>query len=203
MSLFLQLLLNGLVNGALYVLLALGFGLIFRTLRVFHVAYGGLYVASAYLFYALAGIWKLPVFAAVIITAVGTAVMGYLMERGLYRPFFKKGASAGVTMMASLGLFVIIENAIALGFGNEIKVVDRGVGDAWRLGPLLLTHVQGMELAAGLAGTALFIFAANKLRVFKAIQAMGDEPDLIPILGMPLFQIRSFVATSTQVQSVK
>jgi len=193
MSLFLQLFLNGLINGMLYVLLALGFGLVFRTMRIFHIAYGGLYIASAYLFYTFAEILGLPVVVAVALTSVGATTMGYLMERGLYRPFFTKGASAGVTMMASLGLFVIIENAIALGFGNEIKTVSRSIAGSWRFGSLLLTRVQVAECVVGLATTALFVVAAKRMRIFKVIRAMGDEPELIPILGLPLFRIRSFV----------
>ncbi len=51
MNLFLQLLANGIVNGAMFALLAVAFGLVYRGTHVFHVAFGGLFVLAAMLFH--------------------------------------------------------------------------------------------------------------------------------------------------------
>lgn len=73
MILFLQLLANGLVNGALFALLAVAFGLVYRSARIFHVAFGGLYVVFAYLLYAGVTWLSLPVWVAVLFTIMASA----------------------------------------------------------------------------------------------------------------------------------
>ena len=193
MNLLLQLLANGVVNGALYMMLAVGFGLVYRTTGIFHIAYGGLYIAAAYLFYTFAALVHLPIMASVLLTVGCSAVLGYLMEYCLYRPFYRRQASSGVMLIASLGMFIIIENIIALLFGNEIKSISRGLAESWRIGPLLLTDIQVAEFAIGLVAVGLFWFLVRRLWIFKAIWAMGDEPDLIPVLGLPLFWLRNVV----------
>lgn len=193
MNLLLQLLANGIVNGALYMMLAVGFGLVYRTTYIFHIAYGGIYIASAYFFYTFAVIVHLPIIASVLLTVGCSAVLGYLMEHLLYRPFYRKRANSGVMLIASLGMFIIIENSIALLFGNEIKTISRGLSESWRIGPILIMDIQVVEFAVGLVTVVLFWFAVRRLWIFKAIWAMGDEPDLIPVLGLPLFRLRDVV----------
>ena len=59
-SLFAQLLGNGLVQGAVAMLYAAGFGIVYRSFRVFHIAMGAQFVFSCYAFYTCAAVCKLP-----------------------------------------------------------------------------------------------------------------------------------------------
>ena len=65
MNLFLQLLGNGIVQGAVAMLYAAGFGFVYRSFRVFHIAMGAQFVFSCYAFYLCAVVLKLPLAAAV------------------------------------------------------------------------------------------------------------------------------------------
>jgi branched-chain amino acid transport system permease protein len=106
-------------------------------------------------------------------------------------------------LVASLGLFVATENTIALIFGNELQTVQRGIESAFRLGPVLLTRLQAVEFGVGaFVVTALWLLV-RRLRTFKALWAMGDQPELISVLGLPLFQLRTLVfAISTVLVAV-
>ncbi len=87
MALLLQLLANGVVNAGLYAMLAIGFGLILRTMKVFHIAYGAHFVVVAYLLYSLTMLAKMPVWSAVVLSLLGSILFGYVIEIFLYRPF--------------------------------------------------------------------------------------------------------------------
>jgi branched-chain amino acid transport system permease protein len=193
MSLLLQLLANGCVNGILFALLACGFGLVYRSARVFHVAFAGLFLLAPYAAYVLREWANFPLWLALVGGVLACGLGGWIMERGLYRPFHQRGSSPGAVMVASLGLFIIIENAIALGFGNEHRTFSRGLATRVRFGPVTLTSIQVMQAGIGLTVLALFVVAAVRLRTFKAIQAMGDEPELLPVLGLPLMRYRTVV----------
>jgi branched-chain amino acid transport system permease protein len=193
MKLFLQLLANGLVNGALFAMLAVGFGLVWRTIRVFHIAYGALYVVCAYCFQTLVVRGGMSPFPGLLLTLLLAALAGVLVEVGFYRPFFRRRASPGAVLVASLGLFVATENIIALIFGNELQTMQRGIESAFRLGPLLLTRLQAIEFGVGTFVVTTLWLLVRRLRIFKALWAMGDQPELISVLGLPLFQLRALV----------
>ena len=181
MNLFLQLMVDGIVNGALYAMLAVGFGIVWRSFRVFHIAYGGLYVACAYAFYVSVEIAHIPVAVSVMLTLVFAALAGWFMEFMLYRPFYRKVTSPHASLIASLGVFIVIENLVSLIFGNELKGVSSGLARTLKFGPTALTTLQLLELVVGGMVVILFWVLVRRLRTFKALWAMGDQPQLIPL----------------------
>jgi len=193
MKLLLQLLANGIVNGALYAMLAVGFGLVWRSLRVFHVAYGGLFVASAYCFHGLNTRAGMPTAAALLLTMGFAVILGWLCEVALYRPFARKGASGGAVLIASLGVYVAMENIIALIFGSELQTVSRGIARTYQLGSVTLTEIQTQQLAIGTVVVVALWILVRRMRTFKALWAMGDQPELIPVLGLPVNLLRTLV----------
>ena len=173
--------------------MACAFGLIYRSARVFHIAFGGLLLIPPYVAYA-AGAWlKAPVWLAVALGVVAGAGASFLAELTLYRPFFNRKASPGTLIVASLGAYIILENLLAILFGNEVRTVDRELGTIFPLGPVDLSSFQLLQL--GLCATILIglIVAIRRVRMFKAIWAMGEEPGLISVLGLPLMRYRSLV----------
>lgn len=193
MDLLLQLLANGLVNGALFALLACAFGLVYRSVRVFHIAFAGLFLIAPYAAYA-ANTWLgAPIWLAVILGVAAGAVAGYLIELFLYRPLFRRNTSGGAVIVASLGAFIIIENVLAMSFGNELKTMERGLAERIILGPVGLTSIQIVQFLAATAALIALGIAIKRVRVFKVIWAMGDEPGLVPVLGLPLMRYRALV----------
>jgi len=193
MNLLLQLLANGLVNGTLFAVLAVGFGLVWRTTNVFHVAYGGLYVGCAYCFHILVARLGTPVWCGLLLTVALAGLAGALIEIGFYRPFYRKQTSAGAVLIASLGLFVTLENMIALGFGNELQTLTRATAPALQLGLVMLTQLQIVQFVAGVSVIGVFWLLVRRIPIFKAFWAIGDQPELISALGLPLFRLRALV----------
>jgi branched-chain amino acid transport system permease protein len=198
MILFLQILANGLVNAAVYVLLAISFGLVWRSLRIFHVAFAGLYVLNAYLFLTFVSRLGMAAPVALVATILCAVVIGALVELWFYRAFISRQAGSGPVLIASLGLYVVIENALAMTFGNEIATIPRGLVDVAHLGPVELTLIQLLQFTTGVAVTTLLLVLIQRRRLFKALWAIGDQPELIPVLGLPIRNLRIFaLAAST------
>lgn len=192
MNLFLQLLGNGVVNGALYAVLAAGFGLVYRSTGVFHVAYGGVFVLSAYAFHSLVTLVGLGWWAAGAVAVLLSGAAGWAMETGFYGPFFRRGTAHGAVMVASLGLSIVIENGLALIYGNEIRAIPRDLMPAVALGPVRMTQIQLVALAVGLS-VLLLLAMARRLRFFRVIRAMGENPELLQVHGWRLGRYRALV----------
>ena len=124
MTLLLQLFINGLVQGMPLACLAVGFGLVYRSLRIFHLAMGAQFILTGYILYALMSWFSMGLATAIPLTIILSVAFGALVEKIVYLPFFNKKSSAGVTMIASLGVMIIVENVIALIFGNNVKSIS-------------------------------------------------------------------------------
>lgn len=192
MNLFLQLLANGVVNGALYAMLAAGFGLVYRSTRVFHVAYGGAFVLAAYLFHSLVTLAGLGWWLAGVAAVALSSLSGWGMEAGFYGPFYRRGTATGAVMVASLGLGIVIENALALIYGNEIRAIPRELAQAMTLGPVRLTMIQIAQLAVG-AVVLVALAGTRRLRFFRVVRAMGENPELLQVHGWRLGRYRALV----------
>lgn len=193
LNLLLQLLANGLANAALFAMLAVGFGLVWRSLRVFHLAYGGLFVISGYVFRTLSVRAGWPPWMAGLATVFLAAIMGWLIELALYRPFYKRNAASGTILIASMGVLVVLENGVAMIFGNELQTVPRAMASVLELGPVRLTSLQVWGFGIGVISVSVLWLLVRRLRTFKALWAMGDQPELIPVLGLPLYRLRAMV----------
>lgn len=193
MNLFLQLLGNGIVQGAVAMLYAAGFGFVYRSFRVFHIAMGAQFVFSCYAFYQCAVQWKLPLAFAVCGALVLSVVFAFAIEWAVYRPFSRKGCSSGVVMIASLGVMIVVENAIALVFGNEVKTISNQLEPSVAFGGLRFTRIQLLQFFVGLGVFAIVGVMVRFGKWFKALWAMGDQPELLPVLGLPLARLRLLV----------
>lgn len=190
MTLLTQLLVNGLITGVIYSLLAVSFGTVYRSTRVFHIALGAIYTASAYGIY----VGKNAGLAIGVFAGLGVAIaLSLLIEWCIYRPFLKRGSSLGVVLIASLGAYILIENLIALLFGNEVKIIHTGIEPSISIGALIFTRIQIIQFFIGILFLIGSLVAFKKNRFFKAAWAMGDEPLLLEVLGLPVFKLRELI----------
>ena len=197
MDLLIQLLANGLVNGAIYSLLAVGFGLVYRTTKTFHIAYGILYTLAAYYLYSFFKILSLPLSFSLLLALSLLLFSGLLIEMGVYRPLFIKQAKSGAVLIASLGVNIFIENLIALVFGNETKILSSGIEPTFTLGSIILTRIQIIQFFTGVVLVFLFYIVIKRSRILKALWVMGDNPDLIRAIGLSIFKLRTLVFISS------
>src|SRR5205085_5701450 len=107
-------------SGLLLSLMAISFTYIFRVTKVFHLAHGGVYVAGAFACW-----WMLTKtnnwFAAIAFAIAVVAILIWVIEKTIYLPLNKKQSNQSISLIASMGLYVVIVNILALLFGNEDK----------------------------------------------------------------------------------
>jgi len=171
--------------------LAVGFGIIWRSHNIFHVVYGSLYVVCAYAFYVFMTVMQLNFTNAFFLTITFAALLGWIIEIFFYRPFYQKKASASSVLIASLGLFFVLENLVAMIFGNEIQSISRDLSKTYEVGCIILTEIQLLEFFLGAISLTLLWGSVKKIHYIKAIWAMGDQPELISVIGISPFVLRN------------
>lgn len=189
----LQLLANGIATGSLYALVALGFGLIYNTTHIFHVAHGAIYTAAAYLCYVFLvqlG-WSAPL--AITAALFLTSLLGVFTELFVYAPLEKRRASLLVALLSSLGLYIALVNLIALLFGNETKVLRPGVEATFHFGSIVLTRIQLAQIVTAVILLPSFLVFLRVTAWGKRIRALRDNPTLVEVMGVNTRAVRLFV----------
>jgi branched-chain amino acid transport system permease protein len=123
-SLFLQQVLNGVIVGSIYSLIAIGLTMIFGVMRIANFAHGDFAMLGAYFaiyFVVLISGWMGWV-GALIVAAVGVGIIGLFVERLLFRPLLTRWTDIDI-IMASIGLFIFLENGAQLVFGTAPKMI--------------------------------------------------------------------------------
>jgi branched-chain amino acid transport system permease protein len=180
----LQILVFGACKGSVYALVALGFGLIFTTTRVFHFAHGAIYVLASFMLYLFARQLQWP-FTAALVLAVSIAVLvGMIIELVVYRPLKRKGASGVVMMISSLGVYIVIVNLLTMCFGNETKILHEGAERGIAIGPITLTHIQVWQCLAAVGLTTLYALFLRFTALGRTCRAVADNLTLASVLGV-------------------
>jgi branched-chain amino acid transport system permease protein len=184
MDLLLQLFANGVINGSHYALLGLGFGLIFATTRIVHFAYGPIFTLAAYVTWYAASPLGLPLIVAALAGIVAAVLVGVASYRWLYRPFEERGSAPLVPLIASLGLFIVLENLIGIVFGTGVRVIQDLQYGIYFLGPVFFTGIHVAQvLSLIVLGSALGLFL-RFTSYGKAVLAMTDNPEMASIIGI-------------------
>lgn len=188
-----QLLVNGLVNGCVLALMAVGFALIYNTTRIFHVAHGAVFVVGAYAYYLTSQrlLWPEPF--AVGAALVASALCGLAIEALAYAPLYRKQAPSTVCLLTSFGLYIAIINMVALVFGNEVQVLRPTEGAAFEVGPILVSRVQLLEVAVSVLALTPVMIMLRRSDWGRLIRAVRDNPQLVTTMGVNLLSIRRLV----------
>jgi len=172
------------VSGSAWLLLALGFALVYRSARFFHFAQGIVFTASAYVAFALCLV-GLPMPYCVVVSIAAAAALGAGMEVGAYRPLRRRGASSLVLLLASLGIYVVLQNVISLIFGDDTKSIRTGVV---REGINVLgARITPIQITTICVSIVLVVALAAFLRYAKlgrAMRAVANDPELANLSGI-------------------
>jgi branched-chain amino acid transport system permease protein len=116
--LVIQQIVNGLVVGSLYALIALGLTIVYGVLRILHVAHAGVFVLGAYTGVVVYGSTG-SLILAMVVAALVCGLAGLLMYRFLYRPVLNRPVL--VPLIVSIGMFLFLEDLYRLTMGPYIR----------------------------------------------------------------------------------
>jgi branched-chain amino acid transport system permease protein len=197
-----QLLINGIIAGSIYSLIALGFSIIYQTTRFFHFAHGAVYTFGAYfayLFFTQLGLDRIVAFS---LACVATMFVGVLCEAAIYRPMRKHKATDLTLLIASLGLYIVLQNVISMVWGDDTKTMRTGeVVEGHEFLGARITDIQIAIIIVSLLLIALFAQILLRTKFGKTLRALANDPELAQLSGVNsdryilyAFAIGSFLA---------
>ena len=171
----------GLVNGALYILTALGLTLIYGILHIVNFAHGEIYMLGAMLVYVLFVALQWPLGLAFVVIIAAAALAGLAVERGVFRNLRGQWMQL---LVASVGISLIIQSLSWIAFGAQEKNVPSVLP-----GVLILAGIRLPIERLAAAGIALVLVAGLYWVVYRtrtglAMRAIEEDEETARMLGV-------------------
>lgn len=186
-----QLLLNGIVIGSFYVLVALGLTIIYGILDISHFAHGSVAMLSGYVGYMLVTRLDTNFLTAFLLSMLFAALIGVVLEKVAYGPV--KNAPPINGFIIALALMLIIDNTSILLFGANQVVIPSGITGVVRVGGLAVSTLRLYLLVTSILLIVLLYLFMKYTRTGKAIRAVAQNREAARIVGINTNRISSIV----------
>jgi branched-chain amino acid transport system permease protein len=175
---------NGLLVGAYYLLIALGLSLIFSLGGLVNLAHGAFYALGAYAAVQLAD--HIGFAGAIVVSPVLVAIVGLVIERFLFRRFYRHDPALG--LLLTFGLAMVIEQLLRIVFGAA--PIPFSIPSALRgqifVGDFIYSKYRLLMLLLAAAAVAGLWFLLQRTPFGRVVRAGVQNPDMVAALGISL-----------------
>jgi len=182
-AIVLNVVVQGVLTGLVYGLLALGLSVIFGVVRVVNFAHGELAVVAMYAAFVLFRDFGLDPLAAMLPVAAVFFGIGYLLQSVLINPFVGRAEHEQFILLVGLGMVIV--NGLLMIFGPDARPTNLSYAlDSYEIGPLLLDRARIMAAAAALVVAALLFAFFRLTATGTAIRACADNLTGAAVVGL-------------------
>lgn len=180
-QLAMQIVINGLTSSLVYILMALGFTLIFGIMRVVNFAHGELYMLAAFLVYFLVGSLGWNYYLVVMLAGVAVGLFGAILERVLFRPFIGRELNG---MIMAIAISITLQAGAFILFGPDEHSVARPISGVIHLGAVVVPRDR---LAVGIIALlilSVFYLFMRYTKLGLAMRAVAQDEEIAAIHGV-------------------
>ena len=175
---------NGLLSGGYYLLIALGLSMIFSLGGIVNLAHGAFYAIGAYFAIEISALWGFG--SAIIISPILVGLIGIAFERFILRRFYS--ADPIISLLLTFGLSMVIEQLIRMAWGaaplaSSIPTALRGHRV---VGECLYSRYRLIILGAVILLLVAIWFLLNRTSFGRVVRAGVQKPDMVAALGIKL-----------------
>ena len=174
---------NGLMFGAIYALVALGLTLIYGVLHIINFAHGAMLMLAMYMAYFLFKILNIDPYVAILIVTPASFVFGYTIYRwGIGK---LSGGRDQNILLITLGLSIILENSALVFFTGDQQTISLPYSyEAFDLGFLYLSYPKVISFVASLVICVLLWMLMTLTVLGKAIRAVAKQREGARLVGI-------------------
>jgi len=178
-----QVLINGLQRGGVYILVALGMTLVLSIMNIVNFAHGQFYMLGAFVVYYVATLFKINFFVALVISMLVLALFGILVERFTFREVRGQLLQG---LMVSIGLGGLFETGAQLLFGADEKgVISPAPGKINFLGAVI-TGEKLIAIGSCALLTILLYILVFQTKLGRAVRAVAEDREAAAMQGISI-----------------
>ncbi len=174
----------GLITASILAIASVGLSLQFGVTNYVNFAYGELLTFGIYVALVLNTRMGLNIWLGMIAAVMLTAAFAWVLNLAILRPFANRGASPIIMLVVTLGLSLIVQNAILAIFSAQFQNYVVDTGKPLHLGPFLFTPLQLGIMALAVVSMLAVHGLLRYTRLGKAMRAVSDSPELARVSGI-------------------
>lgn len=179
-----QLFFDGLSMGLVYVVLATGLVLITSVNKVLFMAYGIFYTIGAYTTWYVMVTLKMNYVVGLLAAVVVTGVLGALIYRLIFQRLMKSEAGFMATLVASIGLMMLLNKANILVFGTQARSIPSVFSGVVTLGSVTMPVGKIVLIVLGIVVCLALFFVYEKTALGRSMRAVSIRPDTARLHGI-------------------
>lgn len=168
-----------------YILLGYSFKTLYRSICFFSIVHAVALTLAAYMVYTASVLWGVSLWLAVPLAIAVVILLMLGINQWVYRPLKRQGLESWQMMIASLGLYVVLQNVISMIWGDstlsfrtwEIKVGHEFMG-------AYITDVQIITIVSSVILLLLSHLFMQRTSIGRQIKAVASNPELSRVLGI-------------------
>lgn len=176
---------QGVLLGGYYAILATGLSLLFGVMRIVNLAHGDLAVLAAFALWWLHDHQGWSPFTGLAVVIPGMALVGWALHRTILERSLRSGELTPV--LATFGLAIVLQNLLFQGFGADVRSLDIGTlaYDSWRItDEIYIGHLPVLILVTAVALLAVLQLFLSRAPLGRAIRATAQDPDTAELVGI-------------------
>jgi len=180
----LQLIVNGIVLGSIIALAAIGLTMVYGVLNFANFSHGDFMTFGAYIAFVLNVALGLNIILSFFIAVAIAGALGVLLDFLVWKPMRRKNADLVSLIIISIGLSLIVRNAIIFIWGGSTRNFDLPVQRGIEMLGVTITHNQLIGVGTAILFMVLVHFFLKKTKLGKAMRAISDDINLARISGI-------------------
>ncbi len=192
MQLFLQDLVNGVLAGGIFAVVAVGFSLVWGIMNIINLAHGAYIMIGAYTAYVLFSLWHIDPFVSIPVAFVLLFVLGYGIQRGVIN--FVVRAPVLTTFLLTFGLSLLLINVVLLIFHGDVRGITTSYSSTnFSVGPVTIAWTKLWTLVVALAVAWLLQTFLDRTRTGRAIRATSMDIGAAQLAGVDVAHLYAVV----------
>ena len=183
-----QSILNGLVLGGIYILVALGLTLILSIMGIVQLAHGEVYMLGAYFMYYLSARAGFDFFLSLVMAAVVVGGLGVFLEKFFFRPFRGKMERA---LIIAIGLILLLQNAVLVTAGGTPRAFASPFSGVVRLSGVMLSWERLVVVSVAVGLVLILLLLIKMTKVGQAMVAISQDREVAALQGINIDRISS------------
>lgn len=183
-------LVNGITQGSIYALVALGYTMVFGIIKLINFAHGEFFMIGAFIgYYAI--ISGMPFALALPVAMIGSGLVAVIVERMLYRPIRHAGRIPA--LITALGISLFFQYAGQMVIGADPKAFPRSIENkTFQIGELYLSTSQILIVVSTIILMLFLYWLVNHTKIGKAMRATSYNMKAAELMGIDTNKIISF-----------
>ncbi|MBE4725859.1 branched-chain amino acid ABC transporter permease [Leuconostoc citreum] len=191
MSNIIQQLINGIILGSVYALLALGYTMVYGIIKLINFAHGDVYMLGAYFGYFFIQVLHLNFFIALVLSMAVSALLGMLIEFVAYRPLRHSPRIA--VLISALGVSFLLENGMIYFYGSDKKAFPQAIRTIqYHIGSLQISNIQLLIISTAITLMILLTIIVQKTKMGRAMRAVSADQEAAILMGIDVNRTISF-----------